>query len=445
MDKTTNNWFSTIFQRVVTKVYRRVFNEDISIEAKDFMKNLLYIGIGTVISAALGTVFMVIGGRLLGPGEYGKFVLIQSVAGFLNLPMLLGFSTGMLKYTSEKQDTERQSNIIITSFMFVLFFTSFSTIIYLVFKSPLSRLFDISGELFYLAIVFAVLYVFYTLATNALRGLDRMRTFSVFQVSYACILILSFFAFIINKHLSFTSMLFPMFFAYGIIIIALIVFMRYIGVISKWKFDAALVKTLIKYGIATFVGGISYVVYTNIDRIMLARYWSTYEVGIYSAYYIGSINVAMLLWGVFNMVFFPTVSKYKNKGPAFKKINKILPYLIGLGIPLLVICEFVVLKLYGTQYKIDLLWLLLFAVTSMCMVIQGLYAWLLNSIGASGAVMASLTALVSAVVNVGLNFILIPRFGISGSIISLFSSYCAALVVVLVFGRKYFIDNKNKN
>ena len=81
---------------------------------------------------------------------------------------------------------------------------------------------------------------------------------------------------------------------------------------------------------------------------MISRYLTIGDVGIYAAYYTASINVAGLFWGMFNMVYFPTISGYKNKGPVFQKINRIIPYLICLGIPFVFICEVVVLKFYGT-------------------------------------------------------------------------------------------------
>ena len=315
---------------------------------------------------------MVLGGRFHGPDEYGKFVLIQSVAIFLNLPMLWGFSEGMLKYTSEKQDLDRQSNIIVITYIFVFMLTSLSVVIYLILVSPLSRLFNMSPDLFYFSIAFAGLYVFYIITTSALRGLNKMRLFSVFQVLNASILVISFFIFIINGHVSFMAMVYPMLIGYGIVaIIVFILIIRAIRKSFKWKLERSLVKILVKYALFFFVGGLSYVFYTNIDKIMITKYRSVFEVGIYHAYYVASINVAMLFAHMFNLVFFPTVSKYDNKGPIFKKINRSLPYLIGLGLPLLLICEYIVLKIYGSQYQVDFIRMLLFAITSIGMVIQG--------------------------------------------------------------------------
>ena len=88
--------------KLVNLCYRRVFHEDMSAGVQAFLKNLLYVGIATVISTLCTSLFSILGGRWLGPEEYGKFILIQSVAMFLYIPMELGLNTAMLKYTSEK-------------------------------------------------------------------------------------------------------------------------------------------------------------------------------------------------------------------------------------------------------------------------------------------------------------------------------------------------------
>ena len=434
--------YKSFLQNLVSLIYRRIFHEEISADVNAFLKNLLIIGIGTAISTLCSTIFTILGGRLLGPEEYGKFVLIQSVAMFLYVPMLLGFSTAMLRYTSEKDDYKRQSNIIITTLILVLLLTVASIMVYLIFASPLSRLFGISTDLFYLAITFAGLFVFYILTTSALRGLNRMRAYSVFQIIYGSIILLSFLAFILNRQLSFKIMIYPTLLAYSIIII--LIFVLFMRKLARWKFDISLARMLGKYSIFTAIGSLSFTFYSNIDRIMIGRYMTVTDVGIYGAYYAASISVAGLFWGMFNLVYFPTISSYKNKSPIFHKINKFIPYLVCLGIPCVLICEYIVLKLYGNQYSIDIFWMIYFAIASICIVIEGVYSWLLSAIGLRGAKISSFTAIVIAVVNVGLNFILIPKYGIAGAIICLIISYIVSIMMKLWIGRDYLRNGTDK-
>jgi O-antigen/teichoic acid export membrane protein len=306
--------------------------------------------------------------------------------------------------------------------------------------TPLSHLFSISINLFYLAVAFAVLFVFFTLTMSAVRGLNRMRAYSVFQIVYGPIVLISFLVFIFNHQLSFETMVFPILAAY--ISLTICTYFIFIRKLARWKFDISTAKMLWKFSIFSAIGGLSYAFYTNVDRIMIGRYLPVGDVGIYAAYYTASINIAGLFWGMFNMVYFPTISGYENKGTIFVRINKLIPFLISLGIPFLIICEYIVLKLYGASYSLNIFWMLFFSVTSICVIVDGLYGWLLQAIGLQGIKITSIAAVVIAVVNTGLNLILIPKFGIAGAIICLMISYIISIIIKLTFGRNYLLKGE---
>ena len=117
-----------------------------------------------------------------GPAEYGKYSLIQSIAMILYVPMLLGFNTAMVKYNSEKEDAQRHTNIISTTYIIVIALTVISSAYLLSFSGfILNVLFHISGDLFRLAVIFAILYALYTITTEAVRGLFKMKIFAIFQ------------------------------------------------------------------------------------------------------------------------------------------------------------------------------------------------------------------------------------------------------------------------
>ncbi len=349
----------------------------------------------------------------------------------------------MLRYTSESEKIERQSSIIITSYLLVLFFSAVSIAAFFIFASPLSNLLNISEELFYLAIAFAGLYVYYLLTTSALRGLNRMRSYSIFQVVYAGIVLLSFVIILMKKDFTYRAMVYPVLLAYGVttIIIMSFIIRKYI----RWKFDSLLIRKLCRYASVTSIGGFSYYIFTNADRLIINRYTSFANVGIYNAYYTSSITVTLVLWNMFNMVYFPTISKYENKAGIFKRVNKLMPHLIYLGIPLIFICEFIFLKLYGAQYPLNILWTVLAAIAGICIVIQNAYGWLLISIGTSGAILSSFGEICMAVTNIGLNFFLIPRIGIAGALVSIIISYNIGTIIILYFGRKSLRVPVDKN
>jgi O-antigen/teichoic acid export membrane protein len=170
------------------------------------------------------------------------------------------------------------------------------------------------------------------------------------------------------------------------------------------------------YSLFAAVGGLSFVFYTNIDKILINKYLSVAEVGIYRAYFVASINITVLLWAMFNTIFFPTISKYKDKSMVFNRINKLIPYLISLGVPLMFFCEFIILKLYGSQYPINPILMLMFAFAAVLVVWYGLYDWTFTSEGTRGVKIGLLGTITIAVLNLLLNIFLIPHFALYGAI-----------------------------
>jgi O-antigen/teichoic acid export membrane protein len=128
---------------------------------------------------------------------------------------------------------------------------------------------------------------------------------------------------------------------------------------------------------------------------------------------------------------------FQDKKELFNKISKLIPYVITAGLPFILICEFIILKFYGKQYYLNLLWLILFAVASIFVVIDGLYGWFFNSIGNQGVKLISFAGGVLALVNISLNFILIPLIGIPAAMGSIIISFAICITIELLLGRKY--------
>jgi O-antigen/teichoic acid export membrane protein len=423
-----------VFLHWISKLYQYIFHEEMSADVRVFFKSLLYVGVGTIILTLFSTVYTILGGRMLGPEEYGKFVLIQSVAMFLYIPMILGFCTAMLKYTSEKDEVYRQSSIISVTYILVFLFTLFFATIFIICRMQLSHLFSISPDLFFFSLVFAIIYVFYMLNTSVLQGLHKAKTYAYFQIIFAVILLILFFSFIFNNRISFKSMIFPGLIAYGLsgLLILTLYARKYIKIrlVKEWT------KVLIKYAVYAVISSVSYVFFSNIDKIMINKYLSIADVGIYNAYFIGSFNTISILWSLFNTIFFPSISKYQDKGKIFLRINKLIPYLIGLGIPLTLFSQFLVLLIFGSQYPVNLLLMAILALSAVLMVIFGLNSWTFASQGLTGIKLANIGNIILAIFNVGLSIYLIPRLGLYGAGSAITISYCAGIFCLYFLKRK---------
>jgi O-antigen/teichoic acid export membrane protein len=213
---------------IMEKVYKIIFGEEMTPKIRSFTGNLQIIAVGTGIGSLLGLVFQMLAGRILGPSEYGQYSLIQSIAMILYVPMLLGFNTAMVKYSAEKEDGEMQKKIISTAYIIVIALTIVSSAVYFLFQNQFARLLHISGEVLWLAVVFAICYALYTIATEAARGLFKMKLLAAFQAGCAIIILLAFLLLVYAKNiLSYKSAVYSSYFAYGALgVILPLVFLR---------------------------------------------------------------------------------------------------------------------------------------------------------------------------------------------------------------------------
>lgn len=432
------NVFSRNSVAILSFFYKKIFQEPMNEEVENFVKNISFVGFGTLLSTIFSFLFTVIGGRMLGPSGYGSFTLVQSIAMILYIPMLLGFNTAMIKYCAETTDQDRLSRIISTTYIIVVFLTAISTILYVIFINQLTASFSVNQEIIWLSIIFAVLFVFNTLTTSTLRGLHLIKGFALFQPIFGLTLLSTFFIFLFIQPPSFKAMVYANFLAFAIIgcVIVILFLKKYLA----FRVDRVWLSTAWKYSNFALIGGLAFTLYSNIDRILINYYMDVESVGIYGVYYYASFAVIGLFSGVFITVFFPIASKTSDKKLLYHKLTKTIPYLVIFGIPGVLIGEFIILHIFGKDYPIDFPLMIAFAVTAVLVTWYGILAWFFNSEGVNGVRLTVSGTLIIALVNVMLNVILIPQIGLYGAIAASALAFTLGLSFNYYYGSKYFRD-----
>lgn len=430
---------SRLFGGLISFFHEKIFHEPAGDEVVKFVRNLSYVGLGTVLASLFSFSYNIIAGRVLGPAGYGGFTLVQSIAMFLYIPMLLGLNTAMIKYCAENKDQHQQRRIISTVFVATTFLTVTSVMLYCIFRHQIATIFSVDPEIIVLSILFAVLFTFYTLAISTLRGLHLMKDYAVFQPIYGITLLLALLLFIFIQFNSFKAMVYTTYLAYGVV--GLIILFRFLKRYLTFFIDRSWLSTLWKYSSVTVIGGLSFTLYTNIDRIMINYYMDVESVGVYGVYYYASFTVLTLVSGIFTTVFFPTASKSHDRNSIYRKLNKIVPYLLILGLPVALIGEYVILRLFGEGYTIQLPLMLVFAIAAILVTWYGVYAWFFNSEGIEGAKLTVSGTLIIAIANITLNIILVPQIGLYGAIGATALAFSLGLCYNFYRGKRFFACN----
>ena len=101
------------------------------------------------------------------------------------------------------------------------------------------------------------------------------------------------------------------------------------------------------------MGGISSILYINVDKIFINLYLSVSDVGVYWGNYNYSLyNNGTTLSSIFVTVFFPVVIHVLRLRDAFNRINKIAILIITLGWPVIAGIGYVILEVIRRELSL---------------------------------------------------------------------------------------------
>jgi O-antigen/teichoic acid export membrane protein len=186
----------------------------------------------------------------------------------------------------------------------------------------------------------------------------------------------------------------------------------------------------VHYSLLALPGGVA-ATFMGVDRILINKFMTTADVGIYNAYFLPSITVAVLLWMIINAAFFPYASKSNDKLAILRRVNKAAPYLAAAIAPSVLLLEWIIFFFYGRQYPFSWEIALFFAIAATMAFFYQALSWLLASEGTRGAKVNTLSSVIALIVLVGFDVVLIPLIGILGAAITLIFAYLIAAFYLL--------------
>jgi len=412
--------------RLLSAPYELIFKEKMGDEARKLVLGTSYVGIGTLIGSLLTLAFSIIAARALGPDNFGVLGLITTLGTILAISMIAA-STPMIKYGSEVPDHFVQVSIISTSYILIALVTAASIGIYALFSAPLSYLFGVPTELFFFALFLAVTSTLYQLTTNSLRVFFKMRAYALLTAAQSVVLLVAFLIFISNDMKSWELAAYSYYLSYAVIGFILVIYLRdYITL----RFDRSWAKKIVHYSLLALPGGVA-ATFMGIDRLLINKFMTTADVGIYAAYFLPSITVAVLLWMIINAAFFPYASKSDDKLAILRRINKAAPYLAVLLAPSVLLLQWIIFFFYGRQYPFSWEIAFFFAIAATIAFFYQALSWLMASEGTRGAKVNTISSIIALIALVGFDVVLIPLIGILGAAITLIFAYLIAALYLL--------------
>jgi len=399
-----------------------------------FVKNTLITFLTRVITAVFTVLITVIIARSLGPRGQGIYSVAVLFPSLLLIFTSFGLNSAVAYFLGKDQYPKKQ--VLGTSIIFNFLISVFTVFIgYLIIIFWGNIFFpDIEKIYLFLSLFLIPLFLFFNLGCQFLLGLQKIKKYNIisFFQSFLFLIFTAFFLFLL--HFGVTVTIFSQIFSYIIVLLFLIFIVLKEANGVDFKLNRFYLKESLSYGIKTHLAGIFDFLHSRIDLFLINFFLNPFFAGIYFA----SVRLAEGVW-LFSIstgtILLPKVASEKNT----ENIKNFTPLVLR---NILFISFFIISILFLISG-----WLITFlysenfssAIMSFRILLIGIFfvsGWhiLANDLAGRGKPMLNTYSIgISLLLNIILNIILIPFWGINGAALATTISYTIMFLVTIAF------------
>lgn len=415
---------------------------------KNHLKNIgrlfaIY-GLGYFLSKGIALVMLPIYTHYLPPSDYGILEVLELTTYIVSLILGAGLTQAMVRFYHEHHDAHSRnlavsSVFIATTALFLVALAGLipvsGTLSGLIFKSP-----GYSG-LFVLVFISMLMHEVIDVSMTYFRILERPVRFISFSTVHLLLSLSLNILFIVGLAMGMKGVLIGGLISSSVIATVLSVFLvREVGFGFSWK----ILLPMLKYGfplVGTWLG--MYVINFS-DRFALQRLLphdtALSQVGIYSLAYKFGMLPSVLILSPFLMLWSPKQFQIVKEPDAERVFARVFTYfwvvLLFFGLGLSVLAGDIIWLIADPAYHDAARYIPLLAFSYMC---YGAYSYMqFGILYQKKTRLLALVTLSMAVLNVALNLILIPIFGVMGSALATFAAIFLMTGVALLLSQRLY-------
>jgi O-antigen/teichoic acid export membrane protein len=409
------------------------------------LKHTLIYGIGNMASKGLAFLLIPLYTAYLNPSDYGILQICRIITTVLSIFILMGMSSSMFRVYYIVDDVASRRLIVNSTIVTFLIISVLILFPLFIFSSKISYiLLGVENSNYIFLLLLATIFTegFFSLQLAVLRAEEKSKIYSVFSivrvVLYAVFSII-FVAVLKQKYIGAIQA--------GLITLFLITLAAIPFTIKGFKFQLSVkfMREILHIGIPLAIGGLGIWILNLSDRYMLKYLISPdsalYQVGLYSlgdkiAMIIKFLIVMpfMLAWGALMFAY----SRETNAKEIYKYVLNYFCFVIGIvGLFVTVFGKDIIILMsqnasFYEAYKV-------IPLLSFSKVIAGIITVIsVGVIITRKAKYVAITNFIAAVINILLNFILIPKYNILGAAIASFIAFLVNLTILYYFAQKIY-------
>jgi len=396
---------------------------------KELTKDTAIYGISTMVGRFLNFILVPLYTNIFPPADYGIIQLIYAYVAILNIVFIYGLDSAYLKFASFKDIGDEKDNF---STPYIAIFISSLLISFLIIinSEAISTSLSIPLEYHYLIyMAAAILFLDANVVIPFLKlRLDRKaKVFSLYRIINISVNIFLNVYLILILHWGIEAIVISNLIASAVslMLVSFTIIKNF-----KLKFHSLLFKRLLKFGLPFLPAGFAVMLVQVIDVPILEKLTDLKTVGIYKANY--KLGIFMMLFvNMFQFAWQPFFLQNAKEPNAKEMFSKVLTYFTLVGSIILVILSLFIsdlaqikiagFSIIGVQYWAGLN---IVPIILLAYLINGMY-----SVFSAGIYIEEKSIYVpiitgtGALVNVVINFLLIPVLSLTGAAIATLASY----------------------
>jgi O-antigen/teichoic acid export membrane protein len=413
----------------------------ISGQIKRLGKHSAIYGVGGLVSRILAVLLLPLYTSYLGPRGFGKIETVVALTTVLVIVLRLGISSAFFRFYFDTKDAAQRTLVVRTSFWFTMTMATAGLVVGFVLASPIANWLKLGDDPWLVRAAFVGLWaqMNYEQLTSLFRVEERSKQFVAASIANVLITVGMTVLLVVGLDQGPTGAVVGNFVGTLCVYLVLLAYRRYqLGL----QFSRDLLRQMNRFGMPLVPSALALWTINFVDRIFIAQYKGQAEVGVYSvAVRISSAIVFLMI--AFRLAWPAFAYSIEDDREARRTYSYVLTYLLfvcsWVSVALGVLAPWLVDVLAPTSFRraADAVALLAFASTAYA-------GYTVVAIGIGRARQTQLNWIVSgaaAVVNVVLNVLLIPPYGMIGAAISTAAAYLVLFLgMVLNSHRVYPVE-----
>lgn len=411
---------------------------------KQLTKDTAIYGVSTIVGRFLTFLLVPFYTNIFSPDDYGVIANLYIFIAIFNIIYIFGMDAAYLKFASNKTDASERDNFS-TPYLAVLSVSLFLSLFVILVKGNINSILDVPGKYSYL-IYYASLILFIdalcVIPFIKLRIERKAKKFAAFKI--------------INILTNvFFNMVLVLYFKWGIeavlisnIIASILTLLLFVPEFLKnlrLVVNISLLQRLLKFGLPYLPAGLGSMLIQGIDRPILTHLTDLNTVGIYNANHKLGIFM-MLVVNMFQYAWQPFFLQQSEEKDAKRVFSKVLTYFTFAASIILVFVSLFIddiakLKFGGMSLIGPAYWsgLVIVPIVLLGYLFNGLYVVFTAGIYIKEkSIYVPLVTGLGAIVNIAVNLLLIPLFGIVGAALAALASYVVMALGLYMITQKFY-------